>query len=148
MTYKCCFGQYFWRCTKKDIDLKKWLHAVWYCKKCVSAQYDTARNVTSHSMILQGMWLCAVWYCKECDSAQHDTARNVTPRSMILCEAWLCAVSYRVEIRQFEYLRENDTKKATILTHWSVAQASSNDEKNGESKILLECPFKLLLQRG
>ena len=83
MTYKCCFGQYFWRCTKKDIDLKKWLHAVWYCKKCVSAQYDTARNVTLHSMILQGMWLCAVWYCKECDSAQYDTVWSLTLCSII-----------------------------------------------------------------
>ena len=32
-------------------------------------------------------------------------------------------------IVNFEYLRENETKFENILTHWSVAQAGSNDEK-------------------
>ena len=39
-------------------------------------------------------------------------------------------------------LGENETKNETILTHWSVAQVSSNDEKNCRSKISLDCPFK------
>ena len=107
-----------------------------------SMQYDTARNVSPRSMILQEMWLRTVWYCKECDSAQYDTARNVTPRSMILCEAWLCAVSYRVEIWKIRISRWKRHQKETISTHWSVAQAGSNDEKNGESKILLDCPLR------
>ena len=37
---------------------------------------------------------------------------------------------------------QNETKNETILTHWSVAQAASNDEKNWGSKISLDCPFK------
>ena len=37
-------------------------------------------------------------------------------------------------IVNFEYLRENETKFENILTHWSVAQAGSNDEKNGGQK--------------
>ena len=32
-------------------------------------------------------------------------------------------------IVNFEYLRENETKFENILTHWSVAQAGSNDEE-------------------
>ena len=30
--------------------------------------------------------------------------------------------------------RENETQNETILTHWSVAQAGSNDEKTGGRK--------------
>ena len=37
---------------------------------------------------------------------------------------------------------ENKTKKENILTHWSVAQNDSNDEKHRRPKILLDCPFK------
>ena len=44
----------------------------------------------------------------------------MTPRSLIL----------RGGSKKFEYLSENETKNETILTHWSVAQAVSNDEKN------------------
>ena len=45
-------------------------------------------------------------------------------------------------IVKYEYLGENETKFENILTHWSVAQASSNYEKNWGSKISLDCPFK------
>ena len=31
---------------------------------------------------------------------------------------------------KFEYLGESETKNENILTHWSVAQAGSKDEKN------------------
>ena len=48
-------------------------------------------------------------------------------------------------LQKFEYLGENETKNKTILTHQSVAQASSNDEKNLGSKISLDCPFKLFV---
>ena len=41
-----------------------------------------------------------------------------------------------------EYLGKNETKFENILTRWSVAQTSSNDEKNWGSKISLDCPFK------
>ena len=45
-------------------------------------------------------------------------------------------------IVNFEYLRENETKFENILTHWSVAQAGSNDEKKKLGwKISLDCPF-------
>ena len=69
---------------------------------------------------------------KSLDSGQYDTSQNLTPRSMIL----------RGTLKKFEYLGENEIKIDTILTHWSVAQAGSNDEKNWVSKISLDCPFK------
>ena len=37
---------------------------------------------------------------------------------------------------------KTETIKENILTHWSVAQAGSHDEKNWRSKILLDCPFE------
>ena len=83
-------------------------------------------------MLLRGTWLRTVWYCAELDPAQYDTARNLTLRSMIL----------RGTSKKYEYLGENETKNETILTHWSVGQAGSNDEKNWGSKISLDCPFK------
>ena len=66
------------------------------------------------------------------DSAQYHTARNLTPCSIILGGT----------PEKYEYLGESETKNQTILTHWSVAQAGSNDEKNWGSKIWLDCPFK------
>ena len=69
---------------------------------------------------------------KSHDSTQYDAAHNLTPPRIIL----------RGALEKFEYLGENETKKKTILTHWSVAQAGSNDEKNWGSKISLDCPFK------
>ena len=66
------------------------------------------------------------------DSAQYDTARNLTPCSMILCGA----------LEKYEYLGENETKNDNMLTLWSVAQTTSNDEKYWRSKIALDCPFK------
>ena len=47
-------------------------------------------------------------------------------------------------ILKFEYLSENETKIENILTHWSVAQAGSNDGNNWGLKISLDCPFSLL----
>ena len=49
------------------------------------------------------------------DSAQFDTARSS---------------------EKYEYLDENATKNKNILTHWSVAQTSSNDEKKLEVENL------------
>ena len=66
------------------------------------------------------------------DSAQYDTAQNLTLLTMLL----------RGTSEKYEYLGENETKNQTILTHWSVAQAGSNDENNRRLKILLDCPFK------
>ena len=40
-------------------------------------------------------------------------------------------------ILNIEYLGENETKFENILTHWSVVQPDSNDEKNWESKNLV-----------
>ena len=31
---------------------------------------------------------------------------------------------------------------SNVLTHWSVAQAGSNDEKSWGSKFSFDCPFK------
>ena len=35
----------------------------------------------------------------------------------------------RGDLETFEYLSENETRNKNILTHWSVAQAGSSDEK-------------------
>ena len=67
---------------------------------------------------------------KSHDSAQYDTARNLTLHSIILRGT------------SEKYLGENENKKETILTNWSVAKAGSNYEKNWGSKISLDCPFK------
>ena len=48
----------------------------------------------------------------------------------------------RRDLEKYEYFGENETKNATVLTHMSVAQAGSNDEKDWRSKIWLDCPFK------
>ena len=42
---------------------------------------------------------------------------------------------------KYEYLGENETKFETILTHWSVVKAGSNNEKNKRSKIWLDRPY-------
>ena len=42
---------------------------------------------------------------------------------------------------KFEYLSEISTNIENILTHWSVTQTGSNEEKNWRSKISLDCPF-------
>ena len=70
------------------------------------------------------------------DSSQYDTARNLTLRNLTLHRMILRGTSEKLE-----YLGENDTKKENIITHWSVAQAGSNDEKNWGSKISFDCPF-------
>ena len=44
-------------------------------------------------------------------------------------------------LEKYEYLGEIETKNETILIHWSLVQAGSNDEKNWGSKISLDCPF-------
>ena len=66
----------------------------------------------------------------------------LTQRSMIVRRS-------QFFILNFEYLGENKTKFENILTRWSVAHTSSNDEKNRGSKITLDCPFKesLFLQQ-
>ena len=66
-------------------------------------------------------------------SAQYDTARNLTQRSMIL----------RGTSEKLIYFGENDTKNENILTNWSVAQTSLNDEKNWGSKISLDGSLKI-----
>ena len=38
-------------------------------------------------------------------------------------------------LEKYEYLGEIETKNETILIHWSLVQAGSNDEKNWGSKI-------------
>ena len=65
------------------------------------------------------LWLRAVSYCAELDSAQYGTAGNLTLHSIIL----------HGTPEKYEYLSENKTKNETVLTHWSVAQAGSKDEK-------------------
>ena len=69
---------------------------------------------------------------KSLDSAQYDTVQN-----------WLRAVWYCAELRKKLNISGKTTPKTKpLLTHWSVAQAGSNDEKNWKLKILLDCPFK------
>ena len=82
----------------------------------------------------------------EVDSSQYDTAQSLTPGSLNLREVKFRAVSYCAELvfstLKYKYLGKNETKTENILTHCSVAQACSNDEKNWGYKILLDCHFK------
>ena len=103
-----------------------------------SAQY----RVTPRSIILRGVKFRAVSYCAELspqiwlpDSTQYDTARNLTPRSMILSR----------DSEKFEYLSEDKIKNKNILTHWSVAHASSNDEKTGGRKSRWTVPLRNMI---
>ena len=100
-----------------------------------SAQYHTAPSKKKSAKT----WIRAVSYCGEStneiggkSSAQYDSAQSLTPRSMIL---------WGVNFGKLEHLGEISTKIKTILTHYSVAQAGSNYEKN-RLKILVDCPFK------
>ena len=43
---------------------------------------------------------------------------------------------------KYEYLGENETKIANVLTCWSVAQAGSNDEKKGGPKSRWIVPLR------
>ena len=68
---------------------------------------------------------------------------HLTRRSTILCRTWLRAVWYCEELRKKLNISAKTTPKTKpLLTHWSVAQAGSNDEKNWKLKISLDCPFK------
>ena len=60
------------------------------------------------------------------------SAQSLTLRSMIL---------RGVNLKKLEHLSEISTKTKTSLTHYSVAKASSNYEKN-RSKISIEFPLK------
>ena len=113
------------------------------------SMYDTPRRLTRQGMIPQGdfntnfnKWLAGVRYSGEIDSAQHDTLGRLTLCSMIPHGDWLCVEWYpgrfiKILINKFE----NWSKFKNILTRWSVAQASLNDEKNWRLKISLDCPF-------
>ena len=46
-----------------------------------------------------------------------------------------------LSILNFEYLSENKTKFENILTHWSVAQTSWNDEKTRSRKSRWTIPL-------
>ena len=50
---------------------------------------------------------------------------------------------------KFEYLGENEAKFENILTHWSVTQAGSNDEKKLgiENLIGLSLQYKKMLNQ-
>ena len=63
------------------------------------------------------------------------------PRQVNLPGIWYPGESLFFTLK-FEYLSEISTKIENILTHWSVTQTGSNEEKNWRSKISLDCPFK------
>ena len=89
-----------------------WLAGVWYPAEIASLGYDT-----------QGDWLTRVWYHRESDSPGYDTRGS----QIFGVKIW---ITLRILNQNRKY-----------LTHWSVAKASSNYEKNWRSKILLDCPF-------
>ena len=67
--------------------------------------------------------------------------RNLTLHNIILQGTWLRAVYYCAELRKNTNI-SGETKNETILTHWSVAQAGSNDEKNWGRKSYWTVPLK------
>ena len=42
----------------------------------------------------------------------------------------------RGDSEKYKYLSENETKFEAILTHWSLAQAGSSNEKNGVKNLV------------
>ena len=160
-----CSFKGLWKRFRKGLDSPQyytggdWLSAVSYCGKTESVQNDTAQrqsrktqithlnknrkysNLLYYSMAEAGLnyktgrksrwtvpgsekvtWLPAVWYSGEIDSALYHTVVRLTQRSNI----------------PWKIISKNLTKLENILTHWSVAQAGSNDEK-------LDCPFNLII---
>ena len=126
----------------EDLIESSLLPGVWYPEEIESAHYDASVRLTRRGIIPQGdsdrnfnTWLAGVSYPGEIDSAQYDTRGD-----------WLCAEWYPEEIESALYdtpgrfrkiqINFNLTKIEIILTHWSVAQAGSNDEKNGGRKSL------------
>ena len=97
---------FYWHCLFKGLCKKFYEMAVDSRESRVmsdSGQYDTPR----------GDWLCEL---------QYDTPGRLTLRSMIPREDFY---------EKLRLTRRNLSKIENILTHWSVAQAGSNDEKNG-----------------
>ena len=70
-------------------------------------------------LLTNGLKYFRIWF-RFCRDIRILVSKKLTPRSIIL----------RRGSEKYEYLSENKTKFETILTHWSVAQAGSNDEKN------------------
>ena len=68
---------------------------------------------------------------------------------MILRWVNLHAVSYCAEISpQIGISQRKLYQIRKYLTHGSVAQAGSNDEKKWRSKISLDCPFNIIVKVG
>ena len=63
------------------------------------------------------------------------TRRVMIPRQVNLPKVWYPGESLFLTLK-FEYLREISTKIENILTHWSVAQTGSNEEKKLEVENL------------
>ena len=91
-------------------------------------------NILTHYLVTKAESNYEKNWSKSCLTVPLKRIRksHLTQRSKIL----------RGTSKKFEYLGEYETEFENILTHWSVAQAGSNDEKNWGSKISLDCPFK------
>ena len=122
-----------WLLTPRSIE---WLRAVSYCRELDSTQYHTARcqswktrqnlykNLKYFKPLLRGhvkleLWKKQVENLVWLSPLKRIQKGQMIPRSMILCGT----------SENYEFLSENQIKKENILTHWSVAQAGSNDEK-------------------
>ena len=69
------------------------------------------------------------------------TRRGMIPRQVNLPGVWYPGESLFSTLK-FEYLSEISTKIENILTHWSVTQTGSNEEKNGGRKSCWTVPLK------
>ena len=122
----------FWLRFRWDIRIFMNLRAVSYCAESVCPRYDTAQGPSLCSVILRRVNIPAVWYCAEivkiCGEifAQYDTA-GVSLRALSYCQQPFLktfAHSFKGKVSQIE----------NILTHWSVGQSGSNDEKKTEGR--------------
>ena len=119
-------------------------------RKNVSICPGGAKRPNSHQKKKITLWLRQTQIMKQTGRISRLTVplkriqkSHLTRRSTILCRTWLRAVWNCAELRKKLNISAKTTPKTKpLLTHWSVAQAGLNDEKNWKLKISLDCPFK------
>ena len=144
---------FLWHCRFKELykSFKKWpLTPRSQSRKTRITRRNLYKNRKYFNPLLRGEGTCTR-IMKKSGGKSRLTVQlkriqkgKMIPRSKILRGTWLRAVSYCVELRKtMNISAKTKPKKENILTHWSEAQAGSNDEKSWVLKISLDCPFNV-----
>ena len=123
----CRFSVSFYRDGHWD-----WLLAVWYCTESLYTAPSQQPFLNTFAQAFKGTvaqkykWILILLL----KGYNFYLCTNVLGlHFFLLCTVWYCAESVFF-ILNFEYLCENKTKFEIFLTHYSVAQAGLNEEKN------------------